>query len=173
MRRLVRQLGLAGEFATAAGRLTLIEAMLRRSTLPATCTRLGLRLDLRSASVPASEPVVLPRWAMVPVRACVGVATRWPAGDTCLRRCLLIGHRLSRLDPVLRIGVRRDETGTFVAHSWLEFDGRTLDPGISGFATLGCIVEGTRPTPDGCVPAADVTNAARSARSASEQRALG
>ena len=37
---------------------------------------------------------------------------------------------------VLRIGVRRDESG-FTAHSWLEIDGRTLDPESARYATLG------------------------------------
>ncbi|MGH3520977.1 MAG: lasso peptide biosynthesis protein [Haloechinothrix sp.] len=39
--------------------------------------------------------------------------------------------------PVLRIGVRRDPDGVFSAHSWLEFQGRTLDPTASEFAALG------------------------------------
>ncbi len=71
------------------------------------------------------------------MRAACLVVSHWPAGDTCLRRCLLIGHRLHRLEPVLRIGVRRDAAGRFSAHSWLEIDGATLDPAASAYAALG------------------------------------
>ncbi|MGH3933153.1 MAG: lasso peptide biosynthesis protein, partial [Pseudonocardiaceae bacterium] len=55
----------------------------------------------------------------------------------CLRQCLLIGHRLRRLGPVLRIGVKRDANGVFCAHSWLEVEGSTLDPTAAEFAVLG------------------------------------
>lgn len=101
-----------------------------------------MRVDLDAAAPPADSagslsPWTLPRWTRPRVQAALLVAERWPAGDTCLRRCLLVGHRLRRLDPVLRIGVRRDETGVFQAHSWLEIAGRSLDAGSDGFATLG------------------------------------
>jgi hypothetical protein len=117
--------------------LVAIEVSLRRTTLPATCRRLRVRLDLdgATASVHGSTPV-LPRWALPRVRAARLVAAHWPAGDTCLRRCLLLGHRLRRLDPVLRIGVRRDSAGAFEAHSWLEIGGRPLDLDAAGFAAL-------------------------------------
>lgn len=116
-------------------RMAAIEASLRTSTLPVTCARLGLRLDLEAPTAPPA-PLVLQPWARLRVRAAVAVARRWPAGDTCLRRCLLIGHRLRRLDPVLRMGVRRAPDGTFVAHSWLEIDGLAIDPDAADYTLL-------------------------------------
>lgn len=112
-----------------------IEASLRSATLPTTCRRLRIRLDLEQGG-PPDGTAVLPRWTQVPIHAALAVARRWPAGDTCLRRCLLVGHRIRELGPVLRIGVRRDEHGAFRAHAWLEIDGRTLDAGAEGFTTL-------------------------------------
>lgn len=134
--RTIRSVRLAAEIVAAAVRLSVIEIELRRSTVPDLCRRLRIRLDLDSATAPGADPVVLPRWTATPVRACLEVAARWPAGDTCLRRCLLVGHRLRTLDPVLRIGVRRDEVGAFGAHAWLEVDGRTLDGSAGGFTAL-------------------------------------
>ena len=124
------------EVALAFLWLARIELLLRRRDLPAVCRRLGIAVDLESAAPPASEPAILPGRARTALRACTAATRRWPAGDTCLRHCLVVGHRLRRLSPVLRIGVRRDERG-FLAHSWLEVDGRTLDPTSVGFATLG------------------------------------
>lgn len=124
------------EVALAFARLARIELLLRRQDLPTVCRRLGIALDLDSAAPPATEPAVLPGRGRTALRACSAATKRWRFGDTCLRRCLVVGRRLRGLDPVLRIGVRRDGNG-FLAHSWLEIDGRTLDPASAGFATLG------------------------------------
>jgi hypothetical protein len=126
----------AYEFVVAVVLLLAIEVSLRRTTLPATCRRFRVRLDLDGAAPVDGAVAVLPRWALPRVRAAGLAARHWPAGDTCLRRCLLLGHRLRSLDPVLRIGVRRDSTGAFEAHSWLEVGGRTLDLDAAGFAAL-------------------------------------
>lgn len=123
------------EILRAALWMLVIEVALRTSPLPATCRRLHVRLDL-GRSQPATARAVLPGWASTPIRAAVVVSRRWPAGDTCLRRCLVIGHRLRRLQPVLRIGVRRDESGTFRAHAWLEVDGHALDTDAALFTGL-------------------------------------
>lgn len=132
-----RQVLVAWEILRALGSMSLIEISLRTTSLPVTCRRLGVECDLTTAAPPAQEPVVLPRRARAAVVASLAVVSRWPAGDTCLRQCLLIGRRLRPLAPVLRIGVRRDADGAFSAHSWLEFGGKTLDPAASGFAALG------------------------------------
>lgn len=116
--------------------LARVEVLLRRRDLPSVCRRLGIALDVESASPPSTEPAVLPGRARTTLRACSSATRRWPAGDTCLRRCLVAGRRLRHLSPVLRIGVRRDETA-FLAHSWLEVDRRTLDPTAVDFDTLG------------------------------------
>ncbi len=127
------------ELAHAACWIAVIEVMLRTGELPATCRRLGIACDLESAAPAATERAVLPRNTRPAVLAACVVAARWPAGDTCLRRCLLIGHRLRRLGPVLRIGVRRDATGEFAAHSWLEIAGRTLDTESANYTPLGTV----------------------------------
>ncbi|MCT2585754.1 lasso peptide biosynthesis B2 protein [Actinophytocola sp. S1-96] len=110
--------------------------MLRRHDLPTVCARLGIVPDLDSGDPPATGPAVLPGRARTAIRACSAATRRWRHGDTCLRRCLLVGNRLRHLSPVLRIGVRRDGDG-ILAHSWLEVDGRTLDPTAVDFAPLG------------------------------------
>lgn len=141
MRRLRCGVRAAYERVMAVCLLMLIEVSLRRTTLPDTCRRLRVTLDLDGGEagdvVPTGGVAArLPRWALPRVRAARLVAARWPAGDTCLRRCLLLGHRLRRLDPVLRIGVRRDASGRFGAHSWLEVAGMPLDVDRAEFAAL-------------------------------------
>lgn len=127
------------EFVRACYWLARIELGLRRRDLPTLCRELGIGWDLRSAAPPGTERAVLPRNTRTPVLACSYAVARWPGGTTCLRRCLVLGRRLRALDPVLRIGVRRDDDGEFVAHSWLEIDGRTLDPAAAQYATLGTV----------------------------------
>jgi len=126
------------ELVRAVVWLARIERTLRRRDLPAVCRVLGIDCDLRSADPPATQRAVLPRNTRTPVYACQYAVAHWPPGNTCLRRCLVLGRRLRHLGPVLRIGVRRDE-GLFVAHSWLEINGRTLDPESARYATLGTV----------------------------------
>jgi hypothetical protein len=132
MRRSAR---FAFELVSALWWLTRIELGLRRGDLPTLCRALGIECDLRSATPPATVPVVLPRRTRTAVLACAYAVALWPAGDTCLRRCLVLGRRLRTLDPVLRIGVRRDPD--LVVHSWLEIGGRTLDTTAAQYSTLG------------------------------------
>ncbi len=127
----------AWEFLRALWPMILIEISLRNSDLPRTCRRLRVGCDLESATPPAAQLAVLPRQTRAAVLASLAVVSRWPGGDTCLRQCLLIGHRLRGLGPVLRVGVGRNGDGEFSAHSWLEFGGRTLDPAAFEFAPLG------------------------------------
>jgi hypothetical protein len=119
--------------------MVFIELSLRWSDLPTMCRRLRLALDLDSGVPPASEVVVLKGRSRRVVRGTLIVAAHWPAGDTCLRRSLLLGHRLRRMRPVLRIGVKRDADGAFLAHSWLELDGATFDPSSVDFVALGAV----------------------------------
>lgn len=135
--RILGRVLVAWEVFRALGPMVLIEISLRTTDLPTTCRRLRVGCDFASAAPPAARLVLLPQRARTSVRVSRAVLARWPAGDTCLRRCLLIGHRLHRLAPVLRIGVKRDANGVFYAHSWLEFEGGTLDLTASEFAALG------------------------------------
>lgn len=137
LRPLLRAGRFAAEAARAVATLLVIEVCLRTGGVDTACARLRLRSDLTSARSARAGHVVLPRRTKTPVRVCCAVASAWPAGDTCLRRCLLLGHRLRQLDPVLRIGVRRDQDAAFAAHAWLEIDGVALDPASAGYAVLG------------------------------------
>jgi len=132
-----RRVRAVAEVLRALAVLVRVEFGLRRTDLRTTCRKLGVRCDLTSTAAPPDERAVLPRRARVPINAAYLVVSRWPAGDTCLRQCLVIGHRLRDLDPVLRIGVRREPDGAFSAHSWLEVGGRSLDPAAVGYAALG------------------------------------
>jgi hypothetical protein len=125
------------ELARALCWLTRIECGLRRHDLPTLCRKLGIDCDFRSAIPPATEHVVLPRRTRTAVLACSYAVARWPFGATCLRRCLVLGRLLRTLEPSLRIGVRRD--GEFMAHSWLEIGGRTLDGSATQYAPLGTL----------------------------------
>lgn len=135
--RLLRAARFAAESVRAVATLLVIEACLRTGGVDRACARLGLRSDLTSARQPRAGDVVLPRRVRTPVRACCAVVSALPAGDTCLRRCLLLGHRLRELDPVLRIGVSRGPDAVFAAHAWLEIDGISLDPEALRYAALG------------------------------------
>lgn len=124
------------EAVRAAVTLAVIEVLLRTSDLPTTCRLLCIDLDVTSAAAPGTATALLPANTRPALRAAQVVLARWPFGDTCLRRCLLLGHRFRALRPVLRIGVQRDGNG-FGAHAWLEIDGAALDPTASQFAALG------------------------------------
>lgn len=137
MRRHARRVLVGWEALRALPVLAFIEFGLRTGELPRLCRRLGLPLDLDSGAPPATSAVMLPRGTRHAVRGSALAVAHWPGGDTCLRRCLALGHRLRGLGPVLRIGVGRRADGTFTAHSWLELDGATLDPAAAGFASLG------------------------------------
>jgi hypothetical protein len=124
------------EVVLVLGVAVYVEVGLRRHSIDVLASRLGLRLDLDSPVQDSSERAVLPRWAKRPARAVDLVARLWPFGDTCLRRCLMMGFRLRSLQPVLKIGVRLEDGRTY-AHSWLEIGGRSLDGSGAGFVAMG------------------------------------
>lgn len=70
-------------------------------------------------------------------RAIDRILRRWPFGDTCLRRALILGFLLRRLDPILQIGVRRDDAGDIAAHAWLVVAGTTHDPMAAQYLSFG------------------------------------
>lgn len=114
-----------------------VEVLLRSSDLPTTCRRLGIALDLADPTLPAGDVAVLPKWARAPNRWTDVFLRRWPLGDTCLRRCLVLGARLHGLGPVLRLGVRETRPGQVAAHAWLEIGGQPLDGDLRGVRPLG------------------------------------
>lgn len=114
--------------------LTRIEIGLRRHPLPVLCRKLGIDCDLRRVNPPAAVPIVLPRHTRTAVLACMYAVARWPFGNTSLRRCLVLGRRLRTLDPVLRMGVRRDDEP--LVPTWLEIGGRALDATAAQYAAL-------------------------------------
>ena len=115
----------------------LVEVGLRVTTLPRLTRWCGIRMDLTSELLLEAPPVHLARPIRPQVRIVYGVLRRWPFGDTCLRRCLVLGQRVRDLEPVLRIGVAVGEDGTFSAHSWLEIQGQSLDVESRSFRQFG------------------------------------
>ena len=118
-----------------------VELALRRHTLSQLATASGLRLATGDGPVRGQRPgdSLLPRWAVRRIAVVEAVMRRWPFGQPdarCLRRSLVLGHRLRRADPALRLGVRRTVNG-LTAHAWLEFgEGWTADPEAADFLPL-------------------------------------
>jgi hypothetical protein len=147
LRRRARALAAAAAETVAALAVAVcVEVGLRVTTLPRLCARLGIATDVpttstsaRAADTPGPAVVaVLPVAARAAVAACDRVLRVWPFGDTCLRRCLVLGQRLRRLHPVLRIGVHMQRPGGRPgAHSWLEIGGSPLEAGVEQYAVLG------------------------------------
>jgi hypothetical protein len=115
---------------------TLVEVALHTTRLPRLARWCGVDLDLTSAPPADAPPVALPARVRRSMAAVDLVLPLWPFGDTCLRRCLVLGQRLRTLHPVLRIGVALDE-GDFRAHSWLVVSGQVLDGDVRRFAPFG------------------------------------
>jgi hypothetical protein len=117
---------------------TRVEVGLRRSDLPALAGRLGVVLagPGDSPDPTAAPATVSGRSARQALTVVTRVSERWPAGDTCLRRCLVLGVLLAPVRPVLTLGVRRAEDGTIAAHSWLVVGGRSLDPMAERYGIL-------------------------------------
>ena len=111
-----------------------VEFSLRLRSLPATARTLGVRLGAGDA--PTTTPSVLPWWTQTRLDAAVAVLRHWPVppDKACLRRALVVAHRLRSLDPEVVIGVRRDQQ--LSAHAWVVVAGGSLDPSASAFTQL-------------------------------------
>jgi hypothetical protein len=104
-----------------------VEAGLRVTDLRTLCRRLGIHLG-GTPTGDGDRPRRLSRRAASDALTIVRhVSRRWPWGDTCLRRCLVVGALLEREQPTLVIGVKKSESGDFGAHAWLEFGGVSID----------------------------------------------
>lgn len=125
------------QFLAAGFTALVVEVGLATTTLPRLARLLGVRLvgddgDDGRRLVRAASPRDWYRRRRIAVDR---VMRSWPFGDTCLRRALVLGHRIRPLRPVLVIGVRHDE-GALAAHAWLVVGGVTLDPTASLYAPL-------------------------------------
>ena len=117
----------------------IVEVGLRLSTLPRLTRFLGIRLapDGEPEQQDATDPADLPAaWIRRRVVAMNRVFGHWPFDGTCLRRALVLGHRIRRLHPTLVIGVRHDDAGLLTAHAWLVVSGIALDPLASRYEAL-------------------------------------
>ncbi len=117
-----------------------VEAGLRLGTLPRLTRLLGIRLAQdgepehpHDSALPPGLPITWIRRRSLVVNR---VLHRSPFGNTCLRRTLVLGQRIRRLDPTLVIGVRHDDSGTLAAHAWLVVAGVALDPLADQFEVL-------------------------------------
>ena len=112
--------------------------LLFQATLLLTATRLGLHvlsfarlrsLLARYVGVGGAKHGALQHGALDPiVWAVEAVSRQIPAIGTCLTQALAAHVLLARrgVQSDLRIGVMRDGSGKFIAHAWLEKDGRIL-----------------------------------------------
>ena len=113
-----------------------VELGLRTGDLPTLARRLGLQLGDASEPVARRPGAMTGRQVREALAAVTRVSRRWPAGDTCLRRCLVLGTLLAPVHPMLAIGVRRGDDGTIGAHSWLVVNGTSLDPMAAQYTSL-------------------------------------
>jgi hypothetical protein len=117
-----------------------VETGLRFSTLPRLTRLLGIRLAHDSESVPQQDSELPPCLPAAWIRRRAVTVNRllrhWPFEDTCLRRALVLGHRIRRLDPTLVIGVKHDDSGALTAHAWLAVAGVALDPLATEYEAL-------------------------------------
>jgi transglutaminase superfamily protein len=123
-----------------------VEAGLKLSTLPHLTRLLGIQLaqdgepeQHQGSAPPSGFPVI---WIRRRILAVNRVFRHLPFNDTCLRRALVLGQRIRRLDPTLVIGVRHDESGALAAHAWLVVAGVALDPLAAQYEALRDLRQG-------------------------------
>jgi Transglutaminase-like superfamily len=115
--------------AAAVAASATVEIGLRTMNLHRLAPAVGATLVL-DGSAPVVDPQRLMELPGVVVRRMIAVDSvmkRWPLGDTCLRRALVLATLLWRHKTVLRIGVAKVDHKV-KAHAWLEVDGICLDP---------------------------------------------
>lgn len=116
------------DIVAAFGVMVGVEIGLRTVGLPRLARLMGTRLALDGdAATRQVQRGDLPEWAWRRLAASRRVVRHWPFGDTCLRVALVCGRRLRTLEPVLRVGVRKED-GELKAHAWLDVRGTSLDP---------------------------------------------
>jgi hypothetical protein len=60
---------------------------------------------------------------------------RWPLKGSCLRRSLVLGYKVRDLDPILKIGVAREDRQVR-AHAWIEVAGLSVGREDGEYAPL-------------------------------------
>jgi hypothetical protein len=126
------------EFVVVLSLAAASEVAVRMLTLHRAARLFAVRLD------PGGEPqmapehsstATLPPWAVRRLAVVQAVMRHWPIDGVCLRESLVAGQRLRRLDPVMKVGVRRGANGV-MAHAWLKVGGVDLDPAAIEFGEL-------------------------------------
>ena len=117
---------------------SIAEVAVRLIRLPSLTRRLGITLveDGDGASTPAAAKGTLSAATIERRAASVDRLYRaWPRHNSCLRRSLVLGFRVRRAHPTMRIGVAQ-EAGEIRAHAWIEVDGRVLGEATGDYAPL-------------------------------------
>jgi hypothetical protein len=126
------------EFIVVLSLAAASEVTIRMLTLPRAARLFAVRLD--SGGEPQVAPecsstATLPPWAVRRLAVVQAVMRHWPIDGVCLRESLVAGQRIRRLDPVMKVGVRRGTDGV-TAHAWLQVGGVDLDPSAIKFGEL-------------------------------------
>ena len=114
------------------------ELAVRMLTLPRAARLFAVRLHPGGEVQMAPErssTTTLPPWAVRRLSVVQAVMRHWPIDGVCLRETLVAGQRLRRLEPVMKVGVKR-EGGSVTAHAWLQIGGVDLDPAAIEFGEL-------------------------------------
>lgn len=110
--------------------LACVEAVIRLTPLPRLAVWCGVELDL-TPRADGVRPLCVDELAerdQRALRATRRATAIWPfCNGPCLRRALVGGHLLRRLDPAVRLGVAADTDLAVRAHAWLEVQGRPLE----------------------------------------------
>lgn len=105
------------------------ELAVRLLPLPRALRAFGATFDVGAAAAsPSNDLSSLPAWAQRKVACVFLVMDAWPGDGVCLRRSLVLAHRLRGLRPRLVIGVQR-EAGSVTAHAWIVAGGVAIEPG--------------------------------------------
>jgi Transglutaminase-like superfamily len=112
----------------------LVEIAVRSLPLDRSATLFGLTL-VGSEDLAANEPTPLPPWARQRISLHRRALRHLPFDVTCLRRSLILGHRLRSLHPLIHVGVQRIE-GRLRAHAWVEVCGYALESGPGRYQPL-------------------------------------
>lgn len=124
------------EFVVVAALAMWCELLIRWRPLPELARRFDVKLEAGPAAAPDVPLELLPPWALMRLRMVRRVMRNWPVDGVCLRHALVAGHRVSALEPTLRIGVAMSDPGVVRAHAWLEIDGRSLDVESNNYERL-------------------------------------